>query len=96
VVGRDAQSALLVSFGEVREGPPEAVPEDRWRALIAAAPDLAQRQPQELVGLLIVALGHPARRIALPAAYLLRHLTGLDHGYRPFGSVEARHEAHAA
>jgi hypothetical protein len=96
VVGRDALSALLISFDAVAEGHPEAVPEDRWQALIAAAPELAQSHPQELIGLLIAALGHSERRFHLPAAYLLQHLTGLEHGYKPFGSVESRRGAHAA
>jgi hypothetical protein len=96
VVGRDDQSALVASFGDLRAGQPEVVPEDRWRALIAAAPELALSQPQELVPLLIAALGHAERRIFLPAAYLLQHLTGLDHGFKPFGTVEARHAAHGA
>lgn len=96
MIGRDDLSALLGSFGALRAGQPEAVPEDRWQALLAATPDLAQRHPQELVGLLIEALGHTKRRLYLPAAYLLQHLTGLDYGYKPFGAVAARREAQAA
>jgi uncharacterized protein (UPF0248 family) len=96
VAGQDEHAVLLAEFEGVINGRMDLVPEDRWRALIAAAPDLAESNPRELVGLLIAALGHGERGVYLPAAYLLQHLTGVDHGYKPFGSVEARREAQEA
>ncbi|MFN8516648.1 MAG: hypothetical protein U0232_22000 [Thermomicrobiales bacterium] len=89
-------AALLASFGDAGEVRADAVPSERWRALIAAAPELARSNPSELVGLLIAALGHTERGVYQPAAYLLHHLTGLDYGYKSFDAPGARQEAQAA
>lgn len=89
-------AALLASFGEAGEAQAASVPVERWSALLAAAPDLAQTHPRELVGLLIAGLGHGERVVALPAAYLLHHLTGLDHGYKPYAPPAARRAAQEA
>lgn len=70
-----------------------AVSADRWRALVAAAPEAARDEPGALIDLLIAAVAADERAVALPAAYLLRALTGQDHGLRPFDPPEARRAA---
>jgi hypothetical protein len=86
----DEQSALLASFAG-REA--NAVPPVQWRALFAAVPTLARGRARGIIGPLIAALAHPDLTVYQPAAYLLHHLTGLDHGYRPLDTPESRQEA---
>ena len=86
----DEQAELLASFAG-REA--YAVPPMQWWAFFEAVPALAREHAREVITPLIAALAHPDLAIYQPAAYLLRHLTGLDHGYRPFDTQESRREA---
>ena len=82
--------SLLASFqGQVVS----EITSAHWQTLFAAIPTLVPNYTRDVVALLIAALGHPDLAVYQPAAYLLHHLTALDHGYRPFDTPEARQAA---
>lgn len=85
--------AWLASFGAGEAG---TIAPGRWRELFDAVPTLAQGRAREVAAALIAALGHPELGVRQPAAYLLHHLTGLDHGYRVFDPPAARLAAQGA
>ena len=96
------EADLLATFQDILDHP-QAEPvwvssahPDRWRMLFRQAPALARTRLHALVWILIAALGAPDRAIYLPAAYILHHLTGEDHGFKPFGMPAARRAAQAA
>lgn len=99
--GKQDPVMLLAPFQELRAAAQaqsawEQIAPADWAALFAAAPDLAETHTDTLVGLLIAALGMPTRAIYLPAAYILHHLTGEDHGFKPFDTPPLRRAAQAA
>src|SRR4051794_39711832 len=99
--GRLDPAILLAPFRDLLDAEPgqangEQIAREDWAALFAAAPDLAVTDADALVGLLIAALALPERALYLPAAYILHHLTGMDHGYKPFDAPEQRQVAQAS
>ncbi len=65
-------------------------PQIRWQALFSQAPELARTNVNDLIELLITALSAPERSVYLPAAYILRHVTRENHGFRAFGTAQER------
>lgn len=61
-----------------------------WLTLYRNLPTLVKQRPRDIVDLLITALGAPTRQIHQPAASILHHLTGADHGFRVYDPPAAR------
>ena len=91
-----AMEAPGTPLASLRGREPGEIAPDDWQAFFAAVPALSQEQGQATIEVLIGALGHGDLAVYQPAAYLLHHLIGLDHGYRTFAPPESRREAQEA
>ncbi len=97
-MARDVEAVLALSHGVSGESLDRVntITASHWLAFYDAIPEVVRAQPCDAIRLLIAALGADEMTVALPAGYLLHHLTGLDFGFQPYGSREARLAAQAA
>ncbi len=75
---------------------PDGEPTARWHALYRDLPAIVHESPRDVIALLITALNAPDQAIYQPAAYILHHLTGEDHGYYPYDPPAKRQSAQTA
>ena len=68
--------------------------EDRFKELFKHSLRIAGSGNKDIITVLMAGLTMPEFSIYFPAAYILRYLTGENHGYKPFNSEEDRQMAY--
>ena len=90
--------SIFIRLSSVLEGTNANVPnpgivEGRaflYQRVFSEALALAESHPKELISVLIAGLAEVEQGIYYPAAYILRTITGQNHGYRVFSGPEER------
>jgi Mal s 1 allergenic protein-like len=90
--------SIFIPFSSVLEGTNAIVSEQgiaegktfSYQRIFSEALALAESHPKELISILIAGLAEVEQDIYYPAAYILRSITGQNHGYRVFSSSEER------